>query len=146
MLAIETLLLFFSAGYLLFSIIPSKKFATFKVLKKITMISQSFAIRSQSQKPWNLWYSWLCFFNCEGTRDLTDVPASINDIKTQPDVLTLSSTFYDHSVSHNFSSKAEMRKFGAAGTKGLMDFRDCNIFENLEHWDSRIGTGRIGTK
>ena len=32
------------------------------------------------------------------------------------DRLTLSTTFYDFSVSHNLSAEAEMRKFDASGT------------------------------
>ena len=38
----------------------------------------------------------------------------------RPDVLTLSRTFYDLSLSRNLFSKAETRQFGAAGTEGLM--------------------------
>ena len=39
--------------------------------------------------------------------------------KWTPDVLTQSTIFYDLSVSHYLFSKAEMWKFGAAGTEGL---------------------------
>ena len=39
--------------------------------------------------------------------------------KPRPDLLTLSTTFYDLSVSCNIFSKAEMRQFGASGTQGL---------------------------
>ena len=42
------------------------------------------------------------------------------DKKPWPDVLTLSTTFYDVSVSWNLFSKAEMRRFGASGTKGFI--------------------------
>ena len=41
--------------------------------------------------------------------------------KPPPDVVTLSTTFYDLSVSHNLFSKAEMGQFGAARTDGLID-------------------------
>ena len=40
--------------------------------------------------------------------------------KPTPDVLTLSTTFYDVSVSRNLFAKAEMRLFGASGTDGLI--------------------------
>ena len=39
--------------------------------------------------------------------------------KRQPDVLTLSKIFYDLSVSRDFFSKAQIRRFGAAGTEEL---------------------------
>ena len=39
--------------------------------------------------------------------------------KLQPDLLTLSTTFYDGSVSRNLFLKSEMRQFGASGTEGL---------------------------
>ena len=40
--------------------------------------------------------------------------------KPRPDLLTLSTTFYDVSVLCNLFSKAEMRQFGASGTDGLI--------------------------
>ena len=42
--------------------------------------------------------------------------------KPRPDFLTLSTTFYDLSVSRNLFSKAEMRQFGTSGTEGLNSF------------------------
>ena len=39
--------------------------------------------------------------------------------KPRTDVLTLSTTFYDHSVSCNILSKAEMRHFGASEIEEL---------------------------
>ena len=44
--------------------------------------------------------------------------------KPQPDLLTLSTTFYDLSFSRNLFSKSEMRQFGASGTEGL-SFQIC---------------------
>ena len=45
------------------------------------MTSQSRPLRSQSQKIVEFVKFALCFFNCESTCDLTDVPASIYDRK-----------------------------------------------------------------
>ena len=39
--------------------------------------------------------------------------------KPRPDLLTLSTTFYDLSVSRNLFSKAEIRQFGESVTEGL---------------------------
>ena len=39
--------------------------------------------------------------------------------KPRPDILTLSTTFYDLSVTRNLFSKCEMRQFGASGTEEL---------------------------
>ena len=39
--------------------------------------------------------------------------------KPRPELLTLTTTFYDATVSRNLFSKAEMRQFGASGTEGL---------------------------
>ena len=47
--------------------------------------------------------------------------------KPRPDLLTLSTTFYDGSVSRNLFLKSEMRQFGASGTEGLMH----NLFNDL---------------
>ena len=41
--------------------------------------------------------------------------------KPQPDLLTLSTTFYELSVSRNLFSKAEIRQFGESGTEGLIN-------------------------
>ena len=55
--------------------------------------------------------------------------------KPTPDLLTLSTTFYDFSVSLNLFAKAEMRQFGASGTEGLRtdmrkkSFGDVRKFE-----------------
>ena len=53
------------------------------------------------------------FLNCESTCDLTDVSASIYDIKPRPDLLTLSTVLDNLSASRNLFWKAEMRQFGA---------------------------------
>ena len=50
--------------------------------------------------------------------------------KPRPDVLTLSQTFYDLSVSCNLFLKTAMRKFGAAGTEG-----SSGIFSPEFCWD-----------
>ena len=42
--------------------------------------------------------------------------------KLLPDVLTLSTTLYDLSVSRNLSYKAKIRQFGVSGTEGLSWF------------------------
>ena len=47
---------------------------------------------------------------------------TISNTRT-PEILTLSSTFYDLSDSRNLFSKAEMRQFGATGTEGLKKHR-----------------------
>ena len=39
--------------------------------------------------------------------------------KPRPDLLTLSTTFYDFSVSRNLFSKAKISQFGASGTERL---------------------------
>ena len=67
------------------------------------------------------------FLICESTCDLTDVPASMYDRKPRPDLLTVSTTFYDLSVSRNRFSKAEMRQFGASGTEGLSGNEGVNF-------------------
>ena len=56
------------------------------------------------------------FFNYE-IRQIFPLQCMIQ--KPRPDLLTLSTTFYDLSVSCNLFSKAEMRQFGALGTQGL---------------------------
>ena len=74
-------------------------------------------IRSQSQEIVKfVIFGLLIFLNCEGTCDLTDVPASMCDRKPTPDVSKISTTFYDVSVSCNGFSKTEMRQIGASGT------------------------------
>ena len=40
--------------------------------------------------------------------------------KPRPDLLTLSTTFYDLSVSRNLFSKAKIRQFGESGIEGLI--------------------------
>ena len=47
--------------------------------------------------------------------------------KRRPDVLTLSTTFYDLLVSRKLFSKAEIRQFGVAGTEGLRLFFRINF-------------------
>ena len=44
--------------------------------------------------------------------------------KPRHDLLTLTTTFYDASVSRNFFSKAEMRQFGASGNQHIWDCRE----------------------
>ena len=57
------------------------------------------------------------FLYCERTFDLVDVPLHCMIVKPWPDVLTLSTTFYDLSVSRNLFSKTEMRQSGASGNQ-----------------------------
>ena len=93
------------------------------------------------EKSWNVWKSWPKFFlNCEITGDLTNVPSSmfyhtlkpllgldlsycIINWKSWPDISSLSTTFYDLSVSCNLFSKSEMRQKNAYDweTGGLID-------------------------
>ena len=40
--------------------------------------------------------------------------------KLMPEILTLSTALYDALVSYNRFSRAEVRQFGASGTKGLI--------------------------
>ena len=49
--------------------------------------------------------------------------------KPTPDVLTLSTTFYDASVSRNLFAKAELRQFCASGTDGLKKSNSCLDFQ-----------------
>ena len=52
---------------------------------------------------------------------------------SRPDLLTLSTTFYDLSLSHNLFSKAEVRQFGASGTEGLKSVsNNWNVGKNNE--------------
>ena len=44
-----------------------------------------------------------------------------------PDLLTLSTTFYDLSVSCDLFSNAEMRQFGASGTEVLKGAKKPNL-------------------
>ena len=83
------------------------------------MTSQCRAIRSQSRKLVKLVKIMSqTFSNCESTCDLTDIRASIYDRKTRPDLLTLSTTFYDLSVPRNLFSNVKIRQLGASGTEG----------------------------
>ena len=62
-------------------------------------------IRSQSQEIVKfVIFGLLIFLNCENTCNLTDVSASNYDRKWTPFLLTLSTTFYDVSVSCNLFS------------------------------------------
>ena len=56
--------------------------------------------------------------------------------KWMPDLLTLSTTFYDASVSRNLFSKAEMRQFGASGTEGLKIFN--HTFVKISHLKKQL--------
>ena len=47
--------------------------------------------------------------------------------KPRPDLLTLSTTFYDLSVSQNLYSKAEIRQFRESGTEGLKRKYDLGV-------------------
>ena len=51
--------------------------------------------------------------------------------KWRPDVLTLSTTFYDLTVSRNLFSKTEMRQFRTAETKGLNQIFSSVFNESL---------------
>ena len=62
----------------------------------------------------------IIFSNSENMCDLSDVPASINDINRGPTFFTLSTTIYELSSSRNLFSKAKMRQFGASRADGLI--------------------------
>ena len=80
----------------------------------------------------------LTFLHCGSTCDLTDVPASINDIeKPRPAQLTLSTTFYELSVSRNVS-KGKLCQFGSSGTEGLRTICiDTSLIWLLNWWSIR---------
>ena len=69
---------------------------------------------------------------------MKEVPASIMIEKRWPDVLTLSKTFYDLSVSRNLPSMAEMRRFGASGGDGLSP-RSLGRGPNFDNFVRRQG-------
>ena len=69
--------------------------------------------------------------NYEGTCDLTVVLASIYN---WPDILTLSTTFSDLSVSRNLFSKADTGQFGASGTEWL-NYSYMELFMELKGID-----------
>ena len=66
--------------------------------------------------------------------DLTDVSASNHDIKTRPDVLTISMTCYDRSGSCDLSSKVDMRQFRATGTERLKKGLNIETFNVFKHF------------
>ena len=89
------------------------------------MISQSHAICPQSKKSWYLWYWCLWFFLSVKVSVLWQIfqlQFMIN--KRWPDVLALSTTFNDLSVSRNLFSKVKWRQFGASGNERIWDFRE----------------------
>ena len=64
--------------------------------------------------------TFMPFFNCDITCNWTDVSVLKLIIeKERPDVLTLSTTFYDLSVLGKVLSKAETHHFGVADTAGF---------------------------
>ena len=58
------------------------------------------------------------FRTCQSTFNLTDVPDSMYDRKTPADLLTLSTTFYELTVSCNLLSKVEPKRLRLSGTDG----------------------------
>ena len=55
--------------------------------------------------------------------------------KPRSDVLTLSTTYYDLSISHNLLSMAEIRHFGASGTGGwFINLYFHFIFDFCQHY------------
>ena len=52
--------------------------------------------------------------------------------KRRPDVLTLSTTFYDFSVSRNLFLMVETRQFGASGNQRIWHCREQVKFDKLK--------------
>ena len=73
------------------------------------------------EKSWNLKKSWHKLFLIMRVRVIRQIfQLQFMIEKPRPDLLTLSKTLYDLSVSRNLFSKAEMRQFGASGSDGFI--------------------------
>ena len=83
------------------------------------MTSHSRAIRSKSQKIVKFVKFGPLLFLTVRVRDLTGVAASLMIEKLTPDLLRLSTTFYELSVVCNHVSKSERRQFGASGNQRI---------------------------
>ena len=62
--------------------------------------------------------------------------------KPRPDILTLSNTFNDLSVSYNLFSKAGMRQFGAAGANAYDTVGNRRV--NFVDFKNYLGMGTYG--